>query len=316
MGRGIERRDIFIDDVDRDAFVERLAKIVERTGLEIHAWVLMPNHFHLLVRTAGARLERAMRSLLTGYALYFNRRHGRVGHLFQNRFKSIVCEQSRYFLELVRYIHLNPLRGGVVGSLEELETYPYSGHATLLGMRPRAWQTTALVHDELGGSLDRAVDAYRRFVAEGVSEGRRDDLVGGGLVRSAGGWTAVGELRRGREKFTRDERVLGSSGFVEQLLAEVGGPRSGGQVDLDQLVDVVCRSVGVDRSELRGRRRSRGASQARRGIAYLWLDRFGGSSRTLVELLGVSRVTVHRAAEEGRLSGLWDEVLRGLSETK
>jgi REP element-mobilizing transposase RayT len=103
MARGIERRKIFLDNSDRNEFVNRLAVIAERGDFIVYAWSLMPNHFHLLVRTGKAPLSRNMRSLLSGYAGYFNRRHKRHGHLFQNRFKSIVCEDDPYLLELTRY---------------------------------------------------------------------------------------------------------------------------------------------------------------------------------------------------------------------
>ena len=108
--RGIEQTDIFVDDFDRDNFVERLGKILSETNTPCFAWALLPNHFHLLLRTGEVPLSTIMRRLLTGYAVSFNRRHRRHGHLFQNRYKSILCQDDPYLLELVRYIHLNPLR--------------------------------------------------------------------------------------------------------------------------------------------------------------------------------------------------------------
>ena len=142
MVRGIERRVIFRDDVDRADFVGRLAALVPATGLTVYAWALLPNHVHCLVRTGTRPLPRVMRSLLTGYAGAFNRRHKRVGHLFQNRYKSIVVEEEPYLLELVRYLHLNPLRAGTVSSLPALDRYPWTGHSALLGTVPRPWQAT------------------------------------------------------------------------------------------------------------------------------------------------------------------------------
>ena len=127
MARGIERRRIFLDDRDREDFLRRLSELATSTALEVYAWSLMPNHFHLLVRTVKLSLSQNMRSLMSGYAGYFNRRHRRHGHVFQNRFKSIVCEEEVYLLELVRYLHLNPLRAKVVKHIRELERYPYSG---------------------------------------------------------------------------------------------------------------------------------------------------------------------------------------------
>src|SRR3989338_5518162 len=128
MGRGIERRKLFQDDTDRDDFVSRLAALCRDGQWSVYAWALMPNHFHLLVRTGPVPLFRSMKKLLTGYVVNFNRRHKRVGHLFQNRYKSIVCEEEPYLLELVRYIHLNPLRAKIVSTIDELHSYFFSLH--------------------------------------------------------------------------------------------------------------------------------------------------------------------------------------------
>ena len=133
MARGIERRDIFKDDKDRKALLARLAIILEETQTQCYAWSLIPNHFHLLLRTGPIPLSKVMRRLMTGYAVSFNRRHKRSGHLFQNRYKSIVCEEDPYLLELIRYIHLNPLRAGLVNDLKELDKYPWTGHSAILG---------------------------------------------------------------------------------------------------------------------------------------------------------------------------------------
>jgi len=111
--RGIERRKIFYDDADRDAFVNRLGQVLIETQTDCFAWALIPNHVHLLLRTGLTPIATVMRRLLTGYAVQFNRRHRRHGHIFQNRYKSILCQEDPYLKELVRYIHLNPLRAGL-----------------------------------------------------------------------------------------------------------------------------------------------------------------------------------------------------------
>ncbi len=133
MARGIERRKIFRDDKDRKAFLDRLAIILEETQTQCYAWTLIPSHFHLLLRTGPTPLSKVMRRLMTGYAVTFNKRHRRSGHLFQNRYKSIACEEDPYLLELIRYIHLNPLRAGLVNDLKELDKYSWTGHSAILG---------------------------------------------------------------------------------------------------------------------------------------------------------------------------------------
>ena len=140
MVRGIERKKIFRDNKDRYDFLERLGKILSETSTPCYAWALIPNHAHLLLRTGSAPLSHVMRRLLTGYAVRFNHRHRRHGKLFQNRYKSILCQEDPYLLELVRYIHLNPLRAGLVKDFDQLARYRFSGHSVILGKVKNDWQ--------------------------------------------------------------------------------------------------------------------------------------------------------------------------------
>ena len=147
-----------------------------------------------------------MRRLLTGYAVTFNLRHHRSGHLFQNRYKSIVCDEEPYLLELVRYIHLNLLRFGMVSSIEELDRSAWSGHAVLMGKRELSGQKVEEVLAPFGRDVREARKQYRTFIEAGVGQGRRNDLVGGGLQRSM---AARGE-EMPREPEAFDQRVLGT----------------------------------------------------------------------------------------------------------
>ena len=126
--RGIARKKVFNDNADRDFFVDRLGSILSDTKTQCFAWALIPNHFHLLLKTGATAISTVMKRLLTGYAMQYNRRHKRYGHLFQNRYKSILCQEDAYLLELVRYIHLKPIRAELVGDMKGLDKYPYGGH--------------------------------------------------------------------------------------------------------------------------------------------------------------------------------------------
>ena len=228
MARGIERRKIFWDDKHRASFLERLAVILEETQTQCYAWVLIPNHFHLLLRTGPTSLSTVMRRLMTGHAVTFNIRHRRSGHLFQNRYKSVICEEDAYLLELIRYIHLNPLRAGLVNELKELDRYPWTGHSAVLGRRknpllpelpdkpvkPLAEKSVEDVLRHFGKNLKEARRRYRQFVEKGIKHGRREDLQGGGLIRSSGGDKAglLGLKKKDREK--ADQRILGSGDFA------------------------------------------------------------------------------------------------------
>ena len=305
MARGLDRQTIFRDDGDRDDFVRRLAGLAQTGALAMYAWALLPNHFHLLVRTGNKPLPRAMRSLLTGYAGAFNRQHRRSGHLLQNRYKSIVVEEAPYFLELVRYLHLNPLRAGVMSNLRELDRYPYSGHAALMGLFSNAWQDTDTVLREFASGLRQARARYRAFVAEGVGIGRRPELIGGGLLRSAGGWAAVRELRRGREGYAADERILGGTEFVEALLREKEQEESQRaraqwqKLGLAALVEKAARIGKITPQALLGGGRRRNVSHARDGLAYLWVEVLGRSGRQLAEELRIRPESIYKAARRG-----------------
>ena len=185
MGRGIEKRPIFLTDEDRNDFLARLGHLAKEGWFSVYAWVLLQNHFHLLCKTRKQPLARSMRCLLTGYVVKFNKRHSRNGHLFQNRYKSIVCQEDAYLLELVRYIHLNLLRAGIAKSFEELNRSPWSGHSALMGHQKRKWQDTEYVLSYFGKGAGRRRQ-YLKFVREGITLGRRPELVGGGLIRSMG----------------------------------------------------------------------------------------------------------------------------------
>ena len=218
--RGIEKTKIFRDDVDRDSLVDRLGHIISETHTSCYAWALIPNHFHLLLKTGQVPISTVMRRLLTGYALSFNRRHRRVGHLFQNRYKSILCQEDSYLLELVRYIHLNPLRAKLVASMQQLDWYKYCGHSFLLGKRENDWQDAGYVLKLFGKRRSSAQKHYRQFVEKGVSMGQRSDLIGGGLIRSAGGWEALKASSRKNIRVKGDERILGDGDFVESVIEE------------------------------------------------------------------------------------------------
>ena len=195
--RGIERGKIFRDEQDCDRFLDRLGEVLVDTGTPCFAWALIPNHIHLLFRTGQTPVPTVMRRILTGHAVYFNRRHRRHGQLFQNRYKSILCQEDSYLLELVRYIHLNPLRARLVPELKDLNRYPFSGHSVLMGNRKREWQDTDYILGFFAAKVSLARRRYGAYVQRGVDKGERPDLTGGGLIRSVGGWSAVqGPSRR------------------------------------------------------------------------------------------------------------------------
>jgi putative transposase len=304
--RGIEKRRIVDNDTDREEFVCRLGSLSTETKTRVYAWALMPNHAHILLVSGPKGLPKFMRRLLTGYAVTYNRRHRRHGHLFQNRYKSIVCDADVYFRELVRYIHLNPLRAKVVKTLAELGRYPWCGHGVLLGNVQRDWQDSGHVLSWFGRSETQARKAYLGYVEEGIPQGPRPDLVGGGLVRSLGGWSEVLSLRRGNERVLADQRVLGSGGFVEDILEEadrqmrhrVAARRR--WKDAEHLVKSTCDGVGVSVRAMRMGSRRGAIPEVRRRLAQALVEELGIPLAEAARMLGVSTSAISKALARSR----------------
>ena len=301
MSRGIEGTNIFRTDKDRDDFLDRLAAQCEADALKVYAWALIPNHFHLLVRTGNRPLFEGMRKILTGYVVRFNRRHKRQGHLFQNRYKSIVCEEDPYLLELTRYIHLNPLRAGMVRTIKELDRYPWSGHSAIMGTVKREWQDTGEILRYFGKG-NRSIKRYAAYVGEGISGGKREDLVGGGLLRSVGGWSQVVSMRRRGQGMASDERILGNGEFVERVIAETERQeretlRLRRKVpELGALLKEVALREGLDEEELKKVRRRREVSAAIKVFCQLAVKKYGHSGASVARFLGATTSLVNRYA--------------------
>lgn len=304
--RGIERKKIFKDDADRDKFLERLGAILADTKTTCLAWAIIPNHFHLLLRSGATPISSVMRRLLTGYAVYFNRRHRRSGHLFQNRYKSIICQEDAYLLELVRYIHLNPLRARLVSDYEELQLYPYGGHSAIMGKVQREWQDVDLVLALFDADIPSARSAYRQYVQDGITLGRRKDLVGGGLIRSQGGWAAVKALRGAKDYRKGDERILGNGDFVEDVLRKSEEKlertfrlKTRG-VDFDQVIKRVAGLLGISGKDMLTGGKKRQIVLARSLLCYWATSELGISQAWLARRLGLSQPAVSLAVERGR----------------
>ncbi len=250
-----------------------------------------------------------MRRLLTGYAVTYNLRHHRHGHVFQNRYHSIVCDEDVYFRELVRYIHLNPLRAGLVKTIAALDRYPWCGHGVLTGRTKWSFQDRDDALRWFGKREGEARKAYRRYVEEGISQGRRPELVGGGLVRSFGGWSAVISMRRTGEEALTDQRILGKDDFVERVLKESDrqhqNPLSSVKLkkEVRIVIDRKCRQEGVNPKELQmGSRRGR-LPRIRSEIAAELVREQGVPLAEVARELGVSTSAISkilRRAEQAR----------------
>jgi len=307
MVRGIDRQDIFRDQKDYITLINRLCELLLETKTSCYAWALIPNHFHLLLKTGNVPISNLMRRLLTGYAVYFNRRHKRCGHLFQNRYKSILCQEDAYLLELVRYIHLNPLRAKLVKEYKKLAVYPYCGHGVIMGRRKIEWQDKEYVlgmFDNKGGG---ARSEYSRFVRKGIEQGKRNDLTGGGLLRSHGGWAGVKILKETGEYHKGDERILGDGNFVNEVLASAEEKikkryqmKTKGY-DLEKLAKRVSEVTCIETTEIFDNQRDGRRTEAR-SLLCLWAkEELGITQRELALSLNLTPPAVSYMVKRGRM---------------
>jgi putative transposase len=307
MVRGINKSPIFQDDQDRTVFLERIGQAIGAGKSRIFAWVLMDNHVHMLFKSGKESISAFMRQLLTGYAMYFNRRYNRTGHLVENRYKSILCDEENYLLVLVRYVHLNPVRANIIRTMEDLDRYPWSGHHAIMGKANYQWMDIGTVLSQFGDTQKRAKAEYRRFVQVGIAQGRIPEFSGGGLVRSQGGWSQVLSMRRKGSKEESDERILGSGDFVNAILKEAEEKqirqlkiRRSGRTIAD-IIREECKKGNVNPEELKQGNRRQRVCKARFTVARRSREELGMSGAEIARHLGVNTSSVNRALAKAEL---------------
>ena len=292
--RGIERGSIFQDDKDRAEFVRRLKELAKASGTTFYAFAMMSNHVHLLLKSGKTGLSTFMRRLLSGYAQYYNRRHQRVGHLFQNRYKSIICEEDAYFSQLIAYIHLNPLRAGIVNSMDELASYLWCGHSVLVGRQVCDWLDRDYVLQFFGSREGSAKSAYLKYLESEMKVDREQELTGGGLVRSHGGWSNVLSMRKLGLREMGDERILGSGEFVQTILDQAEEEQKhqfSGKERLERMrgdIDEMCRKSGISVEMLRSGSCRRPLPAMRKELAKRFVEEYGVSLAETARQLGVT----------------------------
>jgi REP element-mobilizing transposase RayT len=271
--RGIEHRRIFSDDQDRDNFIKRLGAVITETETFCFAWALIPNHLHLLLRTGKTSLSTVMRRLL--------------------------------LLELVRYIHLNPLRAKLVEDLKDLDKYPYSGHSAIMAKKQRDFQDVDYVLKFFGKKATAARKAYRVFLHKGITQGRRPDLVGGGLVRSAGGWSVLKAMRRAQVRIKGDERILGDGDFTQSVLdsakeqVEQRYRLKAQGYDLDKVALRVSNVLEMEQAQIWAPGKHPKTVKARSLLCYWAVRQLGFSATELSKRLGISQPSVSISVKRG-----------------
>jgi REP element-mobilizing transposase RayT len=244
MLRGNAGQDIFFSDGDRAVFYRLVQEGIERFGHRVHGFCLMTNHVHLLIQVADVPLSRSLQNLAFRYTRWINRERGQVGHLFQGRYKAVLVDADAYLLELVRYIHLNPVRAGLVA---DPVGYPWSGHRAYLGMEAIPWLHTEWVLGQFAKRLATSRKRYAAFVAAGMAEGHRPEFHGG----------------------DDDGRVLGEETFLAQVLEAPLVPHP---PDLATILEYVCTRYETNVDALGKPSRTHHLAEARGVIGWLAMD--------------------------------------------
>ncbi len=307
MARGIDGRAVFNSTRDRSDLHQRLSQLVANTGIRVYAWVIMPNHLHLLVRTGSKPISTFMHRLLTGYAICYNRREDRNGHVFQGRFKSILVQEEEYFLQLVKYIHLNPLKAGVVDNYESLLYYSWSGHASLLGVKNTSWQDVDFVLSKFNIQDSKPRQKYLKFIKEEMSDKETLKLIWGNYSLGRAGITAV-SYDEDADKWNRCCKILGSREFALDVMKRLKGPGSWPCRErqhihdaIETVLDWATEKWGVTLNSIRGNHRNSELSNARAMIAWICWKQLGLSKTECAKLIHKSRSGISKAIERGAL---------------
>ncbi|HWP59713.1 MAG TPA: transposase [Candidatus Acidoferrales bacterium] len=278
--RGNQRQKIFFDDQDRIKYLEILSRLKGLYRFRLYAYVLMLNHVHLLLEAGEVPLSRIMQRLGSGYTQYFNRRHGLVGHLFQGRYKAILCDKDSYLLELSRYLHLNPVRAKVVKDPADYIWSSYGGYVR--ETNGQKWLDIREVLGQFSRNRSEARRLYRKFVLEAIGEGHKQQYYE-----------------------VLDGRFLGDREFAEDIKAKIGSP---GYVRVrikpETFVAMSCAALGKKRAEVTGSGKDRERVRAREVISYVGRSCTELSVTALAQTLGVDPTCVTRsvARVESRLS--------------
>jgi putative transposase len=295
MARGIDGTDIFRDDADRRFLLEQLTLCLDKTGYLCYGWSLMSNHYHLIVRCSERSLDELMRATHSRYAKYFNKKYKRRGYVFQDRFKSIISQDQRYLEELIRYVHLNPLRAGICPTIEELDRYPWCGHSVLLGKISHRFQTTGAVLKRFGSNVKSSRKRYRDFITEGIKTVKSDWII-----------DAVRQSNAGVDKKDRPECwVIGDQSFVQSVMTKNEQRLRTRSVlrkkwSIQDVFSYLAKEHNLKPSDLEKRSRLTRISICRQKCAYICCRIIGYSIEDVADYMNISNPAVSWAINRGK----------------
>jgi len=298
LARGNNKQKIFKDEEDYKVYILRIKRYHERYKFILFAYVLMPNHIHLLIQTGKTPLSKVMQGLQQSHTYYFHRKYKTVGHLFQGRYMAILCQRDAYLLELVRYIHLNPVRSGLVSNPED---YPWSSHWIYLGYLGQPYVEKDLVLRMLSDDESRQNKIYRQFIADGVIKGHQNAF-----------YDMIDQRLLGNPEFVRKTKQRVESkiqNMEKEKMYTIHGLSLVKNTTLPEILDTVSEITTVPPDCILGKSREQCTSEARCLFAYVAIRHTGASNKSVAEFLGrdPSSITcmIHKA--EDRISS--DQIL-------
>ncbi len=306
MFRGVAGFTIFRDDLDRRVFLSQARETFDAEALRCLIWSLMTNHSHLGSQTLDGSLSNGMHRLETRYAMYFNKRNRRQGHVMQDRYKSLLVDEEIYLLRVVRYVMLNPIEGGLVRSLDELEKYPWTSYPALLGHCPPALGDPEFTLKLFADGEDSARRELRSWMAEGL---RKKDPIGAILEAPPGRPSKKLEAEmRAAMIGDRDSAVVGNDRFISEALSLAKDPRASFHKmgyegwTVDSLIERICAEGNISRQQLKQGRRTAHVSRGRAAAAWIGRNKLGLKLSDIAVEVGVSPQALSQSLVKGEVA--------------
>ncbi len=272
IARGNQKQAIFLDKGDFRTYLAYLLEYKNKYNFHLYAYALMKNHLHLLIEVEETPLSKIMQVMQFRYTRYFNKRYGKVGHLFQGRYKAILCERENYLMELVRYIHLNPVRAKVV---DDPEMYPWIGHLAYLGKLKNDLIDEGLVLSQFSKNKTLARKEYNQFILRCLNSGHQDKYYK-----------------------VKGQRYLGEDNFIEKIERKQENFKSPSivyDIPIDEIVLEVSNTTGITKDKLYSVTRARSGAYGRGVVAYLARKVSGCLVKDIAEHFRREPVTISQA---------------------
>ncbi len=272
IARGNNRQKIFTCEKDYEHFLFRLRQVKKRFKFILYAYALMPNHVHLLIETGEHPLSKVMQSLQLNYTQYFNRRYKRVGHLFQGRYKAILCQKENYLLELIRYIILNPIRAGLVSSLIK---WPWSSYAEIVQGKNDPITSVGDVLSLFDRRHNAALISFQKFINDANVEGHKKEYYN-----------------------LKDQRILGEKEFAEDVIKTAVDDFEYRKISIDEAVDIVAKHTGISRENILSMTNERRGAEGRGLVAYICRTIGGFRSKKLGKYFKRAESTISKMVKQ------------------